>query len=160
MYWRLPRSQFEGPARKSLKDRFRAIVKEGPPPGLIAFRGYEPVGWIQAGPRRSTPNWNGVRRTSAPLAAQEADDPKIWAVSCFVVPRAHRGQGVATALLAGAINYARAQKARMLDACPVDVGAAANPASIYHGVVTMFEKAGFEEIARRRDNRPLMRLDL
>lgn len=160
MYWRLPRSQFEGPARKTLKNKFRAIVGKGPAPGLIAYRAGEPVGWIQVGPRAATPNWNGKRRMSAPVVADEAADPDVWAVSCFVVPRAHRGAGVATALLAGAIEYARSKKARAIDACPVETGGEANPASIYHGVASMFEKAGFAEIARRRDNRPLMRLDL
>ena len=159
MYWRLPRTQFEGPARKSLKQKFRAIVKKSPP-GLIAYRGAAPVGWIQFGPRAATPNWNGARRTSAPVRADEAADPRVWAVNCFVVPREHRGEGVAAALLAGAINYARSRRAHKIDACPVETEDKANPASIYHGVASMFERAGFEEIARRRDNRPLMRLDL
>lgn len=144
-----------------MKSRFRRIVVNGPPPGLIAYRGEEPVGWVQVGPRRATPNWNGARRLSAPVESADADDPGCWSINCFVVPRIHRGEGVAAALLAGAIEYARSRKARMIDACPVNVsGKAANPVSIYHGVASMFEKTGFEEIARRRDDRPLMRLDL
>jgi predicted GNAT family acetyltransferase len=144
-----------------MKRRMRAIVDAGPPPGLIAYEGREPVGWTQVGPRPATPNWNAARRLSAPLEAKEADDPGIWAINCFFVPRAHRGAGVAAALLAGAIDYARKKRARLLDACPVEASdGAANPVSIYHGVVSMFEQAGFVEIARRRADRPLMRLDL
>ncbi len=161
MYWRLPRSEFEGPARKTLKGKFSSLVKKGPPPGLIAYRGEEPVGWVQVGPRLATPNWNGARRTSAPVSAGEVADRRNWAISCFVVPRAHRGTGVATALLAGAVTFARDNRAKTLDACPVDTGGgAANPASVFHGIASMFERTGFQEIARRRDNRPLMRLDL
>ena len=160
MYWRAPRKDFEGPARKTLKTRMRALVDQGPPPGIIAYRDGAPVGWVQIGPRPATPNWNGPRRLSAPLAAADADDPKIWAVTCFVVPRAHRGQGVATALLAGAVDFARRKKARAIEACPVETRANANPVSMYHGVASIFERAGFEEIARRRDDRPLMRLTL
>jgi len=159
MYWRLPRSEFDGPARKTLKTRFRKLVRQGPPPGLIAYRSGDPVGWVQAGPRSQTPNWNGARRLSAPIAASDAEDPDCWAISCFVVPRHERGKGVATALLDGAIAHAKTRKARVIDACPVDVSEAANPASIYHGIASMFEKVGFKEILRRRDNRPLMRLD-
>jgi predicted GNAT family acetyltransferase len=159
MYWRLPRRDFEGPARKTLKARFRDVVKKGPPPGIIADRAGEPVGWVQVGPRANTPNWNAARRLSAPLTAGDAEYPGCWAISCFVVPRSERRRGVATALLAGAVDYAKARKARCIDACPVDVSDTANPASIYHGIASMFEKAGFEEILRRRDNRPLMRLD-
>ncbi|HRX40764.1 MAG: GNAT family N-acetyltransferase [Parvularculaceae bacterium] len=165
MYWRAPRADFAGPARKRLKNRMRAIVEKGPPPGIIAYRGGEPVGWTQVGPRGATQNWNGARRLSAPLDTADADDPAVWGVTCFVVPRAHRGTGVATALLAGAVDYARRKKARALEACPVETrpveaGEKANPVSIFHGVASMFARAGFREIARRRDDRPLMRLDL
>jgi GNAT superfamily N-acetyltransferase len=161
MYWRAPREDFIGPARKSMKARMRAVVRKGPPPGLIAYRGDTPVGWVQVGARRATPNWNGPRRLSAPLGALEADDSKIWAVNCFVVPRAYRGAGVAAALLEGAVRWARKNRARSIDGCPVETSdRVANPASIYHGVASMFERAGFEEIARRRADRPLMRLDL
>ncbi len=144
-----------------MKRRMRAIVDAGPPPGLIAYAGREPVGWVQVGPRAATPNWSGARRLSAPPDAAEAEDAGVWAINCFFVPRAHRGAGVAAALLAGAIDYARKKRARLLDACPVEAkDGAANPVSIYHGVVSMFEQAGFVEIARRRADRPLMRLDL
>ena len=30
---------------------FRAIVKKGPPPGLLAYRDGEPVGWVAIAPR-------------------------------------------------------------------------------------------------------------
>jgi predicted GNAT family acetyltransferase len=161
MYWRAPRAAFVGPQRKHNKRKFKARVRKGPPPGLIAYRGAEPVGWIQVGPRADVPNWNGARRLSAPLHPDESADESIWAVSCFVVPPKRRGAGVAAALLAGAVAYARKKGAAALDACPVDVGGGkANPTSIYHGVASMFERAGFAEIARRRRDRPLMRLDL
>lgn len=78
MYWRLPRGAFEGPARKTLKAKFRKLVKEGPPPGIIAYRGEDPVGWVQVGPRANTPNWNGARRLSAPPDAADAADPDCW----------------------------------------------------------------------------------
>lgn len=161
MYWRAPRKDFTGPARKSFRARFKGIVEEGPPPGLLAYRGAEAVGWAQVGPRLATPNWSGARRLSAPDDPAEAEDPKIWAVTCFVVPRMERGQGVSRALLDGAIAFAKRRRARYLDACPVEPKTGkANPASLYHGVASIFAAAGFEEIARRRADRPLMRLDL
>ena len=83
-----------------MKRRMRAIVEAGPPPGLIAYAGREPVGWVQVGPRAATPNWNGARRLSAPPDAAEAEDAGVWAINCFFIPRAHRGRGLADALLA------------------------------------------------------------
>jgi GNAT superfamily N-acetyltransferase len=163
MYWRAPRSDFTDPVKRTkLKSRFKRRVADGPPPGLIAYApGGEPVGWAQVAPRLDVPNWNGPRRLSAPPETTEAEDPKVWAVNCFVVRRDWRGKGVAKALLAAAVAFARKSGARFLDACPVDVnGEMRPPVSIYHGTAAMFKRAGFVEIARRRGDRPLMRLDL
>jgi GNAT superfamily N-acetyltransferase len=71
-----------------------------------------------------------------------------------------RRQGIATALLAGAIEWAGQHGARVLDACPVDAGAPRPPISLYHGVASTFRRAGFCEVARRRPDRPLLRLEL
>ncbi|MEX0644510.1 MAG: GNAT family N-acetyltransferase, partial [Parvularculaceae bacterium] len=120
-----------------------------------------PIGWAQVSPRPDVPNWNGPRRLSAPLDTAEAEDRGVWAINCFVVRRAWRGNGVSKALLAAAIAFAKKNGARALDACPVDVKKEKRPpVSIYHGTAAMFERAGFVEIARRRGDRPLVRLDL
>lgn len=161
MYWRAPRRDFEDKeARKKMKSRFKARVKRGPPPGLIAYNAAsEPVGWIQVGPRLDTPNWNGPRRLSAPLDPDDAADERIWSVNCFVVRRGARGIGVSRALLCAAVEWARENGAGAIDACPVDTGGVRrNPVSIYHGTVGMFAREGFVELARRRADRPLMRL--
>lgn len=160
-FWMTPRKDFDAAVKsRQAEHNFRREVDAGPPPGLIAYRDAAPVGWVRIGPRRAIPQWNGARRVSAPLAASEIEDDSIWAIACFVVPRAERGRGVATALLRGAVAFARENGARAIDACPVEADGARNPASIYHGVASMFERAGFEEIARRKDQRPLMRLQL
>lgn len=163
MYWRAPRRDFEDKtARKKMKARFKARVKRGPPPGLIAYNGEdEPVGWIQVGPRPDTPNWNGPRRLSAPVDAADANDAQVWSINCFVVRRGFRGAGVARALLSAAVAWARRNGARAVDACPVDTGGERrNPVSLYHGAAAMFKRAGFVESARRRADRPLLRLAL
>lgn len=161
MYWRAPRADFAGPKRKTLKAQFKRRVKAGPPPGLIAYAEGEPVGWAQVTPRPDAPNWNGPRRLSAPLAAADGEDPMVWAINCFVVRREWRGKGVSRALLAAAIQHARKAGARCLDACPVEIADETKPpVSLYHGTAAMFRRAGFKEIARRRDDRPLLRLDL
>lgn len=159
--WRAPRGDFAGSQRKTMKARFRRRVKAGPPPGLIAYAGGEPVGWVQVGPRADVPNWNGRRWLSAPLEERDAGDPAVWAVSCFVVRREGRWKGVSRALLAAALGWARENGARCLDACPVEVaGEKKSPVSLYHGTAGMFRRAGFKEIARRCDGRPLLRLAL
>ena len=72
----------------------------------------------------------------------------------------YRRQGIATALLAGAVDWARQNGARVLDACPVDAGAYRPPISLYHGIASTFRRAGFREVTQRRPDRPLMRLGI
>jgi hypothetical protein len=60
-------------------------------------------------------------------------------------------------LLTGAADWARKNGARVLDACPAD--ATANRLSFFdHRLASTFRRAGFHEVARRRPDRPLMRL--
>jgi predicted GNAT family acetyltransferase len=84
----------------------------------------------------------------------------VWGISCFVTRSGCRRRGIATALLAGAIVWARQNGARVLDACPVDTGGSRPPVALYHGIASTFLAAGFREIARRRPDRPLLRLTL
>ena len=160
MYWRMPRRAFEAGLRTRTRRLFRERVRKGPPPGLIAYAGDEPVGWVQVGPRLDVPNWNGARRLTAPTPDAPAEDPRTWGISCFVTRVGWRGRGVGQHLLAAAMAWARDGGARVLDACPVDTDGKRHNVSLYHGVASTFRRAGFREVARRRADRPLMRLTL
>ena len=94
------------------------------------------------------------------------DDTPVWSIVCFVVSRRARGQGVATRLLAAAIEYARAHGATTLEAYPVDGDRGLVPAAnAYGGPLSVFERAGFTVVERRQWNkatpvRPIVRLEL
>ncbi|MFJ5370309.1 hypothetical protein ACIPIA_13900 [Bosea sp. CER48] len=77
-------------ARKLFEER----VKSGPPPGVLAYSGDQPVGWLQVGPRAHVPEWNNPRRASSPLPDAPAEDTGNWAASCFFVRKGFRGKGV------------------------------------------------------------------
>jgi hypothetical protein len=52
------------------------------------------------------------------------------------------------------VAFATASGATLLEAYPADPGEGRIPAaSAYHGTLSMFEKAGFEVVARRQFNR-------
>ena len=68
-----------------------------------------------------------------------------------------RDQGVAKALLAGAITYARKRGARLIEAYPVDKPARAKDQDLWFGAKSMYDKAGFKEVARRKPERPIVR---
>jgi len=113
-----------------------------------------PVGWVSLGPREQ---YDKLRRSPVMRAV---DDQPVWSIVCFVVPSEYRGRGVTNALLAGAIAYAREQGAGILEAYPVDRNVAGHASAPWFGSAHMFAEAGFEEVARRRDDRPIMRLRL
>src|SRR5688572_7083981 len=53
MAWRLPPKVWN--AQKGSRNRaaLRRIVAKGPPPGMLAYDGVEPVGWCAIAPRES-----------------------------------------------------------------------------------------------------------
>ena len=160
MWWRLPRSgigEFEKGPNKAL---FRERVMAGPPPGILAYADGEPVGWVQVTPRSDVPEWNRAGRLTSPPEPSEAEDPGIWGISCFVVRAGHRKRGHAGRLLDAAISHAAGNGARILDACPVEISGKKSASALYHGPAGIFVPRGFREIARRKPDRPLLRLDL
>jgi GNAT superfamily N-acetyltransferase len=134
------------------KAELKALVNAGPPPGLIGYRGKVPVGWVSIGPREEY-----ARLARSPVM-KPIDDQPVWSVICFVVPSEHRGQGVAQALLAGAIAYARQNGAKLIEAYPVDRPGRSSDDFMWFGAKSMYDKMGFFEVARRKPQRPMVRL--
>ena len=120
----------------------------------------------RCGIRPLSPNWLslGPREDFAKLAKspvmKPVDDQPVWSVVCFVVPSEHRRQGVARELLAGAIKYAKKRGIRLLEGYPVDGDEPSAASGSCFGSRRMFEEAGFEEVARRRPDRPVVRIQL
>jgi len=129
----------------------RALVDSGKPPGLIAYQGKVPVGWVSLGPREE---YGKLGRSPV---MKPVDDKPVWSIICFVVPSAHRRQGVAHALLRGAIAYARKRGATLLEAYPVDKPRRSSDDSMWFGAKSMYDRAGFKEVARRKPARPVVR---
>jgi GNAT superfamily N-acetyltransferase len=141
--------------REVMLDRIRM----GPPPGLLAFDAGVPVGWMQVGPRADVPEWNNPGRVSSPLPDAPADDPQVWAITCFFFRSSHRGKGLTHALLAEGIAFARAHGARVLEAAPI-TGTKPKSIPLFVGPAQTFRSAGFRTVAAVKDTRPLMRLVL
>lgn len=156
MYYRHSGKAAAPPARmtraEANKADLKALVDAGPPPGLIGYRGKQPVGWVSLGPREAF-----AKLARSPVM-KPVDDRPVWSIICFVVPSEHRNQGVAQALLAGAIAYARQHGATLIEAYPVDKPARSNDDSLWFGAKSMYDQAGFTEVARRKPLRPVVRL--
>ena len=130
----------------------KALVDADKPPGLIGYHSKQPVGWVSLGPREEF-----AKLKRSPIM-KPVDDLPVWSIVCFVVPSAHRGQGLAHELLRGAVSYARKNGATMLEAYPVDKPERSSDDSMWFGSRSLYAKAGFEEVARRKAHRPIMRL--
>lgn len=156
MFYR--RSGAQGPLRSGTtaaqanRADLKKLVNNGNPPGLIGYRGKVPVGWVSLGPREDY-----ARLKRSPVM-KPVDEKPVWSIICFVVPSEHRGQGVARALLDGAIAYAKKHGATLLEAYPVDKPGRSHDDFMWFGAKSMYDDAGFEEVARRKPQRPVVRL--
>lgn len=130
----------------------RQVVERGEPPGLIGYHGDEPVGWIAMAPREE------FKKLQRSVVMKPVDDQPVWSITCFVVPSKWRGQGVASALLAGAVAYAKQRGIALVEAYPVDKPGRAGDEDMWFGAKSMFDAAGFEEVARRKPTRPVVRI--
>ena len=156
MYYRRsgPRGPLPAGTTRAQANRaeLKALLRSREPPGLIGYRGKVPVGWVSLGPRD---DYAKLRRSPVMKAV---DERPVWSIVCFVVPSQYRGQGVARALLDGAIAYARKRGVALLEAYPVDKAGRSDDDSMWFGAKSMYDAAGFEEVARRKPNRPIVRI--
>jgi GNAT superfamily N-acetyltransferase len=132
----------------------KALVDGGNVPGLIGYEDGVPVAWVSLGPREDYPK---LRRS--PIM-KPVDDRPVWSIVCFFVDRSVRGKGSAERMLRAAVDHARAHGARLVEAYPVDAQGKKDPDVMFFGAKSMFDRAGFREVARRKPTRPVVRRTL
>lgn len=142
MWWR----QRSGDAATN-KEAMRALVADGPPPGLLAYADGVAVGWVSVAERESF----GQLLRSRQYRPHDSDGG-VFAIVCFYVDPRHKRTGVASALLDAAIEQARAHGATAVEAYP-------NVSPDYMGSLRGFERRGFRH-TRRAGKRAVVRLAL
>lgn len=130
----------------------KALVDEGLAPGLIGYRGKTPVGWVSLAPRQE------FIRLQRSAVMKAVDEEPVWSVICFVVPSEQRGQGVAASLLKAAVAYAKKNGATIIEAYPIDKPTRSSDGFMWFGAKSMYDNAGFHEVARHKPHRPIVRL--
>ena len=159
-YYRFRGRDWTNSTAASNRHELERLAAHEPAPGLVAYDGEEVVGWVSLGPRED------YERLAFSKVLARVDATPVWSIVCFVVGRQRRGHGIAEALLAAAVEHARSHGATMVEAYPVDTAGHRLPSSnVYHGTLSMFERAGFEVVERRQANsqspiRPIVRLAL
>jgi GNAT superfamily N-acetyltransferase len=142
------------PSRERNQRDFAKLVDGGGFTGILGYRGKTPVGWLSFGPRED------FAKLARSPTMKPVDAEPVWSVICFVIPKEFRGAGVARGMLQGAIRHARKHKAKWLEAYPVDKPGRLTDDALWFGTRSMYDAAGFEEVARRKRTRPVMRLRL
>jgi GNAT superfamily N-acetyltransferase len=154
MWFRLGRPEWVAAGRSGRKAMLEAIVEAGPPPGLLAYAGGEPMGWVAVAPREDHAQI-GRSRIMRPV-----DDAPAHAVTCFYLAPRWRRRWLMRPLIEAAVAFARERGASLVEAYPFDPPPDQRISGGYHGIAAAFRDHGFVEVARRSPARPLMRLAL
>lgn len=150
---------FRAMDKQARRDAFEAIVKAGPPPGLLLYEAGVPTGWVSVGPRREVARFN-LAKVSAPADDISADLADCWAITCFFVQTHARKRGLTRLLAEAAIDYARAGGARAIEVCAIEPDRPLSWGEGFVGIASQLRPLGFVEITRRSPKRPLLRLML
>jgi GNAT superfamily N-acetyltransferase len=151
MWLRLARRDFDDGKGAGNKRAMQKLVRSGAEPGLIAYDGGVPVGWVAVAPRDAYPALDRSR------VMRRVDDRPTWCVTCFFVATSHRQQGLTRRLLDAAVRHVRRHGGTVIEGYPVDPAQELPPAFAWHGLASAFGAAGFREVARQSPTRPTMR---
>jgi GNAT superfamily N-acetyltransferase len=131
------------------------LVNEGPPPGILGYLDSEPVGWCAVAPREE---YSALARSRI---LQPVDDKPVWSVSCLFVRKDRRKRGLSVQLLRAAVGHVKGQGGTVVEGYPVEPKTDTVPAAFaWTGLAAAFLAAGFREVARRSDTRPIMRYEI
>jgi GNAT superfamily N-acetyltransferase len=126
------------------RNRKECLVREGRAHASLVFAGDDCVGWCQFGSPHELPRIHNQRAYHATNLALPD-----WRITCFFSGKGHRGSGVASAALAGAIAQITQLGGGRVEGYPADIaGRKASPAFLFNGAISTFERLGFERVRR------------
>ncbi len=159
------RKEFRTRAEVGVRNRQdkKELVDHGRSHGILVYANGEPVGWCQYG---SGEELHGRGRPE-PTTAENSQ--RVWRLTCFVVDKKHRRNGVAGLALRAALEAIQNKGGGLVKAYPVACwthGPNRSAGAVYvqgvgpvapawggfgnvstSGIVSMFEKEGFEAAA-------------
>jgi GNAT superfamily N-acetyltransferase len=149
---RLGAAQYEKQKGAGNKRAFKRIVDSGAMPGVLGYRGDEPLAWCAVAPREE------YARLARSRVLAPVDGEPVWSITCLFVAKEARNSGVSVKMIRAAADFARDQGARIVEGYPVvPKTSPMPPVFAYTGLLSAYEQAGFREVARRSDARPIVR---
>ena len=155
MFWRIRRKDYETQKGNGNKNAMKKIINSGTVPGILSYFDDEPVGWCSIAPRTDFPGLENSR------ILKPVDNKSVWSVSCFFIRKDFRNKGVSVELLIAASKFVKSEKGRIIEGYPNEPkNDKMPPAFAWYGLASAFSQAGFKEVERRSETRPIMRLVL
>jgi len=152
MWWRLKRCEFERQKGEENRRAFKNIVDSGQIPGILAYANGQPIAWCSVAPRDT---YSTLQRSRI---LKPVDKEPVWSIVCFFVAKQFRRKGVTRKLLKATMEYVGRQGGKILEGYPLEPKKRKIPdAFAYTGLASAFRKAGFVEVLRRSETRPIMR---
>ena len=134
-----PEGKERGTHRREAKER---RVRAGAAHAALVYDGAVCVGWCQFGAPEELPRIKHLR-----VYSEGAGEPPQWRITCFFVDKAHRGTGVSSAALAGALDEIARLGGGTVESYPEDVGERKVSGSfLYNSRLAMFEHQGFVRV--------------
>ena len=158
--WRLSSKENRELTGTDRADTVKALCARKRAPGVLAYLDGEVAGWAGVAPRSELHPFANSRKIP------RVDDLPVWAIWCIRVRPGYRKQGITSALIEGAVEYARKSGAPAVESYPVDnAGKPVDLTMAFVGTKKMFTRAGFTKAAATDSiaggfPRILMRLEL
>jgi GNAT superfamily N-acetyltransferase len=142
-------NKYEG-NKKLMKD----LVSENKPVGLIAIYKNETIGWMALAPREDHARIENSR------ALKRIDDKPVWSITCFFIKKEFRKLGLSRLLIKAAVDHAKKNKIKTLEAYPFIPYSDKVPATfLWFGVLSAFINNGFKIVKQNGKSRATVRLD-
>jgi GNAT superfamily N-acetyltransferase len=156
MHWRLSTAEWMEGKGDGNKKSMKRLAERKQPPGVVVYENDDPVAWCSLGPRDEFPR---LERSSL---LSSIDDKPVCAIACIFVEKKHRGSGLLPEILEAVCEYAASAGYKIAEGYPVEPaeGKRAGADTAMTGIASAFVKAGFSEVSRPRDDRPIMRRKL
>ena len=155
MYWRMKRKDYDNFRGAGTKKKMKSLVNSETVPGILAYDDDKPVGWCSVAPREDFPVLENSR------VLQRIDDKPVWSVVCFFINKDYRKKGLSVELLSAAKSFVKNNKGKIIEGYPVEPKSG-KTADVFAwtGLASAFRRAGFKEILRRSETRPIMRFSI
>jgi len=152
MLWRLPRSKWQQQLGEKNRKALKRIVDSGEVPGILAYSDGQPIGWCAVAPRE---RFQLLERSRI---MGKVDEKPVWSVVCFFVAKEFRQKGISVEMLKAAAQYAGKKGAKIVEGYPTEPKKDRMPDVFANtGLASAFRQAGFKEVLRRSETRPIMR---